>query len=381
MKILFIVQGEGRGHLTQAISMEEMLRRNGHEVVEVLVGKSDSRRLPGFFNRNIQAPIKRFYSPNFAPTAANKRANILRSILYNLQKLPVYLKSMSYIHSRIKETEADLVINFYELLAGFTYLLYRPSTPQICIGHQYLFLHPDFRFPRGNKIELRLLRLFTRLTCIGARQKLALSFCKMEDDASRHIRIVPPLIRREVLTCEATDGEYIHGYMVNAGFADSVMKWHERHREMALHFFWDKPGEADEIHHDSTLCFHQIDDVKFLRYMCGCKAYASTAGFESVCEAMYLGKPLLMVPAHVEQDCNAFDACRNGAGIVAQDFDMDRLLKFIEGYKPNLEFRSWVCSCEWYILRCIESVNISANEHSSFHPLYPLLQYLKTGHI
>lgn len=66
----------------------------------------------------------------------------------------------------------------------------------------------------------------------------------MEDDASRHIRIVPPLIRREVLTCEATDGEYIHGYMVNAGFADSVMKWHERHREMALHFFWDKPGEA-----------------------------------------------------------------------------------------------------------------------------------------
>ena len=36
MKILFIVQGEGRGHLTQAISMEKLLRSNGHEVVEVL---------------------------------------------------------------------------------------------------------------------------------------------------------------------------------------------------------------------------------------------------------------------------------------------------------------------------------------------------------
>lgn len=48
MKILFIVQGEGRGHLTQAISMEKLLRSNGHEVVEVLVGKSESRRLPGF---------------------------------------------------------------------------------------------------------------------------------------------------------------------------------------------------------------------------------------------------------------------------------------------------------------------------------------------
>ena len=60
MKFLFIVQGEGRGHLTQAITLEEILLRNGHEVVEVLVGKSSSRRLPGFFNRSIHAPVKRF---------------------------------------------------------------------------------------------------------------------------------------------------------------------------------------------------------------------------------------------------------------------------------------------------------------------------------
>mgnify|MGYP000148032670 CR=1 FL=1 len=66
MKVLFIVQGEGRGHLTQAITLEEILRRNGHEVVEVLVGKSNTRRLPGFFNRSIQAPVKRFLSPNYS---------------------------------------------------------------------------------------------------------------------------------------------------------------------------------------------------------------------------------------------------------------------------------------------------------------------------
>ena len=84
MKVLFIVQGEGRGHLTQAITLEEILRRNGHEVVEVLVGKSNTRRLPGFFNRSIQAPVKRFLSPNFLPTPANKRVSMSRSIAYNL---------------------------------------------------------------------------------------------------------------------------------------------------------------------------------------------------------------------------------------------------------------------------------------------------------
>ena len=38
MKFLFIVQGEGRGHFTQAITLEEMLLRNGRSE-ERRVGK------------------------------------------------------------------------------------------------------------------------------------------------------------------------------------------------------------------------------------------------------------------------------------------------------------------------------------------------------
>ena len=40
MKILFIIQGEGRGHLTQALSLRQKLTDEGHQVVGVLVGKS-----------------------------------------------------------------------------------------------------------------------------------------------------------------------------------------------------------------------------------------------------------------------------------------------------------------------------------------------------
>lgn len=355
MKILFIVQGEGRGHLTQAITMEELLRRNGHEVVEVLVGKSDSRRLPGFFNRSIQAPVKRFLSPNFLPTPANKRASLSRSVAYNLTRLPAYLRSMRYLRRRIGESGAELVVNFYEPLTGLTYLLFRPSVPQVSVGHQYLFLHRDFEFPGKNGFQLWLLRFFTRLTCIGAREKLALSFREMEDDEGAHIRVVPPLLRQEVLSCEATEGDYLHGYMVNAGFGENIRHWHAAHPEVPLHFFWDKQDEEEVCRVDDTLSFHQLDDVKFLRYMAGCKGYATTAGFESVCEAMYLGKPLLMVPAHIEQDCNAYDAVRGGAGVIAEEFDLERLLAFSEQFRPDVAFRYWVRSCDRRILRCIES--------------------------
>ena len=287
MKFLFIVQGEGRGHLTQAITLEEILRRNGHEVVEVLVGKSSSRRLPGFFNRNIHAPVKRFVSPNFLPTPANKRVSLMRSVAYNLVKLPVYINSINYIRQRIEASGADRVINFYELLTGLTYFLFRPSVPQICIGHQYLFLHKSFEFPKADKVSLALLKFFTVLTSLGAKERLALSFRHMKDDPQNHIRVIPPLLRREVTLHEPYSGDYIHGYMVNAGFSENVMKWHRQHPGIPLRFFWDKWEEEPVKRVDNTLSFYQLDDVEFLRQMAGCTAYASTAGFEAVCEARY----------------------------------------------------------------------------------------------
>jgi UDP:flavonoid glycosyltransferase YjiC (YdhE family) len=41
MKYLFIIQGEGRGHLTQAIALCEILHKNNHEVVGALIGSAD----------------------------------------------------------------------------------------------------------------------------------------------------------------------------------------------------------------------------------------------------------------------------------------------------------------------------------------------------
>ena len=113
-----------------------------------------------------------------------------------------------------------------------------PSVPQICIGHQYLFLHKSFEFPKADKVSLALLKFFTVLTSLGAKERLALSFRHMKDDPQNHIRVIPPLLRREVTLHEPYSGDYIHGYMVNAGFSENVMKWHRQHpgkrRELLL---------------------------------------------------------------------------------------------------------------------------------------------------
>lgn len=354
MRYLFIVQGEGRGHMTQALTLSGLLRSRGHEVIKVLVGKSPSRKLPDFFVNGIGAPVDQFESMNFMPSLDNRKPSMVGTFLFNSFNMHRFYPSMQLIKDSVRSSGADVVVNFYELLAGMTYFFYEIDVPMVSIGHQYLFLHKDFGLPRHKFPGSVALDFFTKLTSVGSVKHLALSFRKMEIDQEHNIVVVPPLLRPEVLQIQPVDGDYIHGYMLNSGFAKDVEAWHEEHPEVPLRFFWDN-WDAGKIHKvDDTLSFYMIDDYEFLRQMAGCRAYASTAGFESICEAMYFGKPVLMVPSHIEQEINAFDATRYGAGIECGRFDLSRLVSFADDYKPEPDFVNWVRSASDLIIRELE---------------------------
>ena len=50
-KYILAVQGEGRGHMTQAITMYDLLIEQGHTVCAVILGSSSRREAPAFFFR------------------------------------------------------------------------------------------------------------------------------------------------------------------------------------------------------------------------------------------------------------------------------------------------------------------------------------------
>ncbi len=355
MKVMFVIQGEGRGHLTQALAMKEMLLHNGHEVVQVMVGKSKNRELPGFFQNKIGMPVTLFNSPNFLPSKDKRKFGLTSSIVYNSFLTPSYLKSMLMIRHYAMESGAEMIVNFYEILCGLTCSLFHLDIPEICIAHQYLFLHPSFKMPQRNPVPEYLLRLFTRITCMGAFRKMALSIRDYADAPQEHIKVVPPLLRQSVKTVVRHHGDYILGYILNEGFYQDVVAWHEKHPKVRLHFFWDKNTDTEEVRYDETLTFHRLDDEKFLGMMADCKAYATTAGFESVCEALYMGKPCLMIPTHVEQLCNAVDAEKELVGVASEDFDISKLLTFAREYEEDVEFRMWENHAETRIMAVLEN--------------------------
>lgn len=357
MKYLFVVQGEGRGHFTQALSLKQTLESEGHEVVAVMAGTSAKRIFPSFFTEKIGTEIIQFKSPNFMPTQKGKKSPLLNSILYNLIYLPVYFRSMLTIRKTIREKQPDVVVNFYELMCGFTYGLFNPTPPMVNVAHQYYFLTPQFKYTGKERIQFELLKLYSKLTALRATKILALSFRSDEEWQIGNIIIVPPLLRREVLSQTPRNGNYIHGYMLNSGFANELAAWSENNLNQALHFFWDKKGVEKTEMLTPMLAMHQLSDSLFLHYMAGSKAYATTGGFESVCEAMYLQKPVLMVPTHIEQECNVIDATNCNAGVGASAFDLDKLLEFIPTYKKSMEFRYWARSAETIFAEELTSFN------------------------
>ncbi|WP_420316438.1 glycosyltransferase family protein [Ekhidna sp.] len=344
MKYIFIVQGEGRGHMTQAISLYHILNSNGHEVSHVIVGKSKRRILPNFFLDQIHSPITQLESPNFVTDKKNKSVNFFKTLFFNLIRFRTFLRSIREIDQIVNKENPDAIINFYDFLSGLYFLLKRPQPEHFVLAHQFLLNHSEFEFPKGRIYDKASLLLGNKLAGYKAKKVLALSFRKMKDEPSKNLHVVPPLLRDEIKEQISKKGNHFLVYMVNHGYAEDVKAFHLKHPEIPIQCFWDKKDEPNELIIDDTLTFHQLDDKKFIQLMASCKGYLTTAGFESVCEAMYLKKPILMVPVagHYEQACNALDAVKAGAGVSSEIFDLEILLDYLPNHKDvGDEFRQW----------------------------------------
>ena len=338
-----------------------MLKKAGHELVGVLAGKVRHREFPSFFIDRIQAHIQHFGSPGFSIGKNDRSVRSMDTLIGNITRIPVFRRSLQTIDQTIRKLRPDLVLAFYEPLTGIYLAMHRPSVPFVALAHQYMFEHPAYRFPPGSRVGRSAVKLFTRLTGLGASWKLALSLYPAADRPNERLLIIPPLLREEALALAARKvprEDFLLIYLLNHGYAEQVIRWHERNPEQRLECFWDRQETKAPVRYDDTLCFNPLHDTRFLDLMARCKGLVCTAGFESISEAMFLAKPILAVPVegHYEQRCNAWEIHSLGVGIRGETFDMDLLKAFIPRYVPRPEaFRSWVAEAEDRVLGVLEA--------------------------
>lgn len=362
MKFLFIVQGEGRGHLTQALALAETISARGHEVTGALVGSGKDHHVQDFFRDSFPAEVIPFASPALAYCRKTKALSLSATLYRAGRNIPQYVNSLRRIHRVVQQKKPDVIVNFYDSLAGIHQLLFPKRRPMICIAHQYLMLHHQFEHPPGHRLNRLIVNLNSRITALGSEKKLALSFYEGEPDLQRGIYLMPPLLRQRLMKLEPASGDFFLAYVTQEAMAGEIADWQRKNPGVKIHCFSNRPATGEPA---ENLHFHQIDQEKFLTMMSGCRGLISTAGFESVGEAMLLGKPVLMVPLpkHYEQTCNALDAQRAGAGIYRTSFDADPFLEFIPHYRNRRpEFKAWVEKAPFLFFREIASVSQEARD-------------------
>ena len=367
-KFLFVVQGEGRGHLTQAISLFEILTSAGHQVVSVMVGMDNEQNLPAFFREKIPVEINTFPAPSLV-YGQTKAVKIWDTISTHAKKLSKYRKSVQFLAQKVEQHQPDVIVNFYDMICGLYAQFYRPTIPVVCIGHQYLLLHESFVSLPNKQIDRFLLNLNTRLTSLNSTKKLALSFVQMPDDKQHRISVTPPLLRNEVKKIIPESKPFILAYITHHKLSEDIINWHANHRDVQIHCFWNNKEFVDEWQFRENLTFHQVNSEKFLRMMQECSGLICTAGFESVCEAMYLGKPIMMVPVpnHIEQQINAWDGQRAGAGIADTEFNFSRFIDYLPVHQNVSDrFKVWQGQTDELFLKNFEEVTRKEAEIYTF---------------
>ena len=342
MKMMFCVLGEGRGHMTQAMAVKEMVEAAGHQVVAVTLGASAQRPMPGYFASAMKIPVRQLPTLEFKYKDSKSVSNTA-TMLGVFGKLPKYFAILRQLDDIVRETQPDVIINFFEPMAAFYAITRRKRPPVVAIGHQFMFQHPGYVRASHLWKQLLSMKIYTRL--LGARAtKLALSLYEAPDLPSKRIIVGPPILRKQLFQLSSNpNGDFVLVYLLNHGYADQIVAWSAKNPHTKLHCFYDKPDAPAEFPHSPALTFHRLDGEKFLQMMAQCRHVVCTAGFESVSEAAWLGKPLFLVPVenHVEQQVNALDAEQFGLGLAEKSFNLDRLAELPDSL-PTGKFRNWV---------------------------------------
>ena len=349
LRITFALQGEGRGHMTQALALAHHLRKAGHRVDQVWVGLGPGWSIPKFFAEGIGAPITTFRGPTHSLNSERTGVSPAATARDILLGLPAFLSAARSRKREVTAANADVIVGFYDAVGGIARMLGH-SVPSVAIGHHYVLFHPAAPRLSLSGPVMAGLRWLTGLTAHRATEVLALSFADLDAGADAagpiHPTIVPPLLRPEVSGLAPRDDGHLLVYAVTPGIGERVVAWQKTRPEVVAHIYLAGGPTAISSEIGDGCHVHALDDRAFLDHMASCRAYAGSAGFESLCEAFYLGKPTLAVPTpgQVEQQLNATDGERAG---VIQAGDWDDLDAFWQSAsRPDGDkvaaFRAWV---------------------------------------
>ena len=316
MKILFGVCSEGNGHLTQAISIKQLLKDNyDYDISCALVAKKN-KGLAKYFTE--QFKVIQFDGFDFV-FDNNGKVIVWKSILQNTLELPRLIVSFIKICNIIKKEKPDVIFNYYEPLVGLTALFFK-NIKYISVGHQYAMETSVYPKINGYHIQKQFVSIINKVTTINAKV-VALSFYEFEDN---NVIPCPPILRKESYIKSNKQEDFILVYLMNEDMLPDLIKQSIQHPNLVIQCFTKLTKQFDC---PPNLTVYNLDGKLFQEKMKVCKSVICSGGFETASEAILNKKPLLMIPMpnHYEQHCNVNDAKLHGYAEWCENIDLSKI--------------------------------------------------------
>ncbi len=366
---IIFLQSEGRGHITQAFALQETIKSQNIGVSAIIIRRTTKKQTIQLLKRRFNCPILFIESFEFFKGDKGKSVNLIHTAVDALFKFPKILLSCLKLKKDLRKIKYEIIFNFYEPACTFYNFIAREKFRTIGISHQNIYLHPDFKFPEKNTLNANFLKNYTKLIAKSSRFNIALSFYPLSNIAVKNLIVTGPLLREKVKNLEPIREQFILIYLAYHELLEEVIQWHNKHPMVNIHCFTDKPGIVGVEKLTDNFSLHAIDEDQFIDHLSRCNGLVTTAGFESVSEAMYLDKSVMMVPIknHFEQYCNSRDAQKAEAGIAADSYDIQLLLNYIQeqGQDSNKKnFRVFTNQSSQII---INLVSLILNQQNKYH--------------
>ena len=348
-RIVYALSGQGRGHTSRVLAISDALRQRGHEVVFCCGGTArDIMESRG--EQVIPVPALR-------QVIDDNQVRFVRTLACNLESilgLPFIVRRLA---ERFEAFGPDLVITDFEAFSPRA--ARRLGIPVLSFNHQQVVTELEYELPDRYRTTAALTALAIRLIAPSdPRHILLSSFFFAPLKRPDITTLVAPIIRPEVQALTPTEGDEVIVYYNQTEGAERVIDvLAQVEARFTLYNF--VPPTDDEAYPNLTFKAPSIEE--FAQDLAACRAVICTAGFTLISEALYLGKPLLVVPNRgiFEQTINAIFLQRNGLGAAVIErplapSDVEQFLSNIDVYRARMAEQDVLGNAE--AVRCIEAL-------------------------
>lgn len=330
MRILYAIHGYGRGHATRSLAVLPELAQK-HTLLCLAGGDAYTAIWPDF-------PVVRIPTLSFAYIRGSGRVSLPRTLSRNLPAVldifwhgPVFETVRGIVH----EFGPDVIISDAEVWSHRVGA--ELKIPRISFDHIGLMAYCRPQVPWWDRPAAWFNAHCYRLL-MGRPERIIVSSFYPVRSRRADVRCVGALLRKSVREQQASVGSHLLAYF-NQGkhqLRPAILNALAS-AGLPVHIYGsDRRGQ------EGPLTFLPLSNLPFLEDLASCRAVISTAGNQLIGEAMFLGKPVCVMPeACAEQRLNAAAVERMGIGmqVSAGRFSADTMRTFLanlDHYTSNL---------------------------------------------